>query len=107
MQRIKRMGGGWFDASASDLITDIYWYYGGHSKTKQAPKTREYLYITHTGRFILNCWAARGKESEVFYEISREHATHWLFLNRIDPKDVPHKTLRKGLRRLYDKLQTR
>ena len=82
--------GSWFNVETAVCFKeDSQW--NGSNNISLATKSQfehEWLYITKSGRYILNSWSQRQDSFEIFEEITQNQAAQWMSVNNNTSDDL-------------------
>lgn len=83
--------GKWFDAEKAELFKEeTYWNGNNHiSKATGSQWNHEYMYITKSGVFVLNCWSNYQGSVETYEEVSKNYAAEWFAKQGFADEDIP------------------
>ena len=93
MKRIKinNRPGSWFDLDVAEKFREDSYFNGNNfiSKSTGSQWEHEILFITKSGRYILNSWSQWQGSIETYNEISKEEASLWFIKNEYSDEEIP------------------
>jgi hypothetical protein len=83
--------GRWFNEASAERFDELSYHNGSNfiSKATGEQFQHEALYITTTGRFILNSYSNWQGDSETYEVISKDSAAEWFSKQGYDEEDIP------------------
>lgn len=83
--------GAWFDADKADFYKENQYHDGSNwiSKVTGSQWEHEGVYVTKSGKFILNHWSNWQGSSETYREISKESAAKWFASQDFQDTEIP------------------
>ncbi len=83
--------GAWFDADKAELYKENTYHNGNNwiSKATGDQFTHEFIFMTKSGKFILNCWSQWQGSVETYEEISKEEAAAWFAKQDFQDNEIP------------------
>jgi len=83
--------GAWFDAEKADLHKENQYHDGRNwiSKATKDQFTHEAIYMTKSGKFILNKWSQWQGSVETYEEISKAEAAAWFAKQDFQDNEIP------------------
>lgn len=83
--------GAWFDADKAELYKEATYHDGRNfiSKATGSQWHHEAVYVTASGKFILNCWSNYQGSQETYELVSKEHAARWFAKQSFADEDIP------------------
>ena len=84
----------WFDADKAREFEEASYYYNGNHISRATGSQTEHqtLYLTASGRWVLNEWSQWQGKLETYEAISLEDAILWLMRNEHEEEAIKHDT---------------
>lgn len=88
---ITNNSGQWFDSEKAECFKEnTYWNGSNHiSKATNSQFEHEAIYITKTGKFILNHWSQWQGSIETYKAIGKEEAARWFCKQDFSDDKIP------------------
>lgn len=85
--------GRWFDFQAAEKFEENTYHNGSNfiSKATGSQWHHENLFLTASGRWILNTWSNYQGTPETYTEISEQEAARWFSKQDFQDKEIPEK----------------
>lgn len=83
--------GAWFDLEKAEYFKEDSYHDGRHfiSKATGEQWEHEAIYVTKSGKFILNHWSNWQGSVETYEEITKERASAWFAKQGFDDNQIP------------------
>lgn len=83
--------GAWFDAEKAELYKEDKWWNGNNwiSSATGSQFEHEAIYITKSGKFILNSWSDFQGSQESYELITKEDAARWFAKQGFGDDEIP------------------